>query len=94
MLHRNKNTKEASKSLRKGTKRRAIAGAITGLSAASLLAVPQADAAAEIMQLAASETQLSLAMISNCDALLGKSACMMAVLMTAGPLKISLCGIS
>ena len=52
--------KGASKSLRKGTKsigtkKRAIAGAITGLSAASLLAVPQADAAQEVMQLAASK---------------------------------------
>lgn len=55
--YRNKATKGASKALRKGTgtKRRAIAGAITGLSAASLLAVPQADAAQEVMQLAASE---------------------------------------
>jgi len=57
---KNKNTKEASKSLRKGTKRRAIAGAITGLSAASLLAVPQADAAAEIMQLAASDNRVGI----------------------------------
>ncbi len=58
---RNKATKGASKALRKGTgtKRRAIAGAITGLSAASLLAVPQADAAQEVMQLAASEPRLS-----------------------------------
>lgn len=58
---RNKATKGASKALRKGTgtKRRAIAGAITGLSAASLLAAPQADAAQEVMQLAASESHHS-----------------------------------
>ena len=49
---RNKATKGISKSLRK---KRAVVGAITGLSAASLLATPQADAAQEIMQLAGSE---------------------------------------
>ena len=49
---RNKATKGISKSLRK---KRAVVGAITGLSAASLLATPQADAAQEIVQLAASE---------------------------------------
>ena len=61
---RNKATKGVSKALRKGTssvkkgtkaiKKRAAVGAITGLSAASLLAAPQADAAQELMQLAAS----------------------------------------
>ena len=49
---RNKATKGISKSLRK---KRAVVGAITGLSAASLLATPQAEAAQEIMQLAGSE---------------------------------------
>ena len=49
---RNKATKGISKSLRK---KRAVVGAITGLSAASLLATPQAEAAQEIAQLAGSE---------------------------------------
>ncbi|CAL5228944.1 g12175 [Coccomyxa viridis] len=59
---KNKATKGASKALRKGTgtKRRAIAGAITGLSAASLLAAPQADAAQEVMQLAASDNRVGI----------------------------------
>ena len=76
--------KGVSKSLRKGTKsigtkKRAIAGAVTGLSAASLLAVPQADAAQEVRQLAASKFPIReqsvsrLVQIKEC-----KSACMKA----------------
>jgi len=65
IAERNKDLKGVSKSLRKGTKsigtkKRAIAGAVTGLSAASLLAVPQADAAQEVMQLAASDNRVGI----------------------------------
>ncbi|EIE27294.1 hypothetical protein COCSUDRAFT_52123 [Coccomyxa subellipsoidea C-169] len=41
-------------------KRRAVTGAIVGLSAASLLAVPQADAANEVMQLAAGDNRFGI----------------------------------
>lgn len=59
-MRRNKSTKGVSKALRGkgGTKKRAAIGVITGLSAASLLAAPQADAAQELMQLAASESHV------------------------------------
>ena len=46
-------------------KRRAVTGAIVGLSAASLLAVPQADAANEVMQLAAGARLIVLHVISG-----------------------------
>ena len=46
--------KKAQKAVSKAVKRRAVTGAIAGLSAASLLAAaPQADAAQELAQLAA-----------------------------------------
>ncbi|CAK0784971.1 hypothetical protein CVIRNUC_008176 [Coccomyxa viridis] len=54
---KNKATKGISKSLRK---KRAVVGAITGLSAASLLTTPQADAAQEIVQLAASDNRVGI----------------------------------
>ena len=49
----NKNKTGVAKKISKAVMKRAVTGAIVGLSAASLLAVPHADAANEVMQLAA-----------------------------------------
>lgn len=53
--------KKAQKTVAKATKRRAAVGAIAGLSAASLLAAaPQADAAQEVLQLAAGDNRFGI----------------------------------
>lgn len=59
-----------------GVKKRAAAAGIAGLSAASLLAAPQADAATEAFQLAAGACTARDEHMGDCFVWLGSLACL------------------